>query len=586
MHLYLSSLMLCTGCALTLAALVWNRRKVKGAIPLLLLLICIGIASFSYAQNLVATALDAKVFWNHAEYLGAAFLPGLMLIAAMVFTGRGEVLRPRTLCGVFLIPVVGLVANWTNGWHHLYYRSVWIEATACGPLLSKSRGPLYAVTLLYGYVSVLTSLALIVHSLRRASPVVRPPLRILLLAFLLPILLNGPYLLQLMPCRQLNLTLFGFFLSSILLSVGLFRYKLLAAIPLDLEERNELLLTHAEAIIYTIQPDGVLTYVSANWPRLLGHPAPAVVGRHFRTFIHPGDFPACTEFLQRVVQSGHTQTGIEYRVIHLDGRIFWHTSSIRPVTDARGRVIAYVGAAHDITRLKVAQADLHAANASLKDFIAGREEEWRRASAQALTAAESEATRIGERIHDTLCQDLIALTRAVANIPPASQGQQSQLAAASTAASQLAQQARELAHDLAPQDLDSINALAVLTALAARLESLFQVAVEVNGERWPASLPNGHTSHIFRIAREACGNAIKHGQARHIWIDVVHDETSFILSVTNDGRPLPHAQPTPGLGLRQIAMRTRLMRGTFTLRATQGFTTAQLIVPAPKENTR
>ena len=206
--------------------------------------------------------------------------------------------------------------------------------------------------------------------------------------------------------------------GALLLAVAaaLFRYKLRAAIPLDVEERNELLLNHAEAIIYTITPDGLLTYVSANWPRLLGHPAESVVGQSFSRFVHPADHPACFAFLERIVQTGQTQTGIEYRVIHANGTLFWHTSSIRPVKDRAGRILAYVGVAHDITRLKTAQEELRISNERLAALITSREAELRAAVAQTLTATESESRRIGEEIHDTLCQDLIALTRTVAAI--------------------------------------------------------------------------------------------------------------------------------------------------------------------------
>lgn len=389
--------------------MVWHRRTVHGAVALFFFLSCVGIASFSYAMNLTAAELEPKLFWNHAEYLGGAFLPVLMLLLALIFTGRENWVRFLPL--LVTIPVIALLANWTNAWHHLYYRSVWIESGATGPVLAKSRGPLYFLNFTYDYVLIVLALGLIGHALRRATATRRQQLRLLFAAFLLPVLLNLPYLFRLMPQRHLNLTLLGFFFLSVLLSVGLFRFKLLADIPLDVEERNALLLNHAEAIIYTITPDGTMTYVSANWPRLLGHPAESVVGQNFSRFVHAADHPACHAFLERVLQTGQAQTGVEYRVIHANGTIVWHTSSIRPVKDLAGPIMAYVGVAHDITRLKTAQEELRVSNKQLAELIAHREAELRAAIAQTLTATENEGRRIGENIHDTICQELIALTR-------------------------------------------------------------------------------------------------------------------------------------------------------------------------------
>ena len=144
---------------------------------------------------------------------------------------------------------------------------------------------------------------------------------------------------------------------------------------------------------------------------------------------------------------------------------------------------------------------------------------------------------------------------------------------------QIAKQARETAHEIAMRDLDAQNFPESLAALAHRLEGLFGIAVELNCADWPTGIPAQPTEHIFRIIREACGNAVKHGQATHLWIDIVRNGTGIVISVTNDGRPLAQPEPRPGLGLEQIAMRTRLLGGTFTLNSNTGHTTAQLTVP-------
>ena len=582
MQLYVLSLYLCAGSALTLATMAWYRRPVRGAVALFFFLLCVGSASFAYAMNLTATELAPKLFWNHAEYLGDTFLPVLMLVLALVFTGREKWIQPLPLLLLFTVPVIALLANWTNAWHCLYYRSVWLESGTPWPILAKSRGPLYFLNFSYDYIVIVVTLGLIGHTLRRATATRRPQLRLLFAAFSLPVLLNLPYLFRLMPQRHINLTLLGFFFLSVLLSVGLFRFKLLAAIPIDVEERNELLLNHAEAIIYTITAGGILTYVSANWPRLLGHPTKAVVGQRFSRFVHPADHPACFAFLERIVQTGQTQTGIEYRVIHADGTLFWHTSSIRAVKDQTGTIMAYVGVAHDVTRLKTAKEELRISNKRLAELIASREAELRAAIAQTLTATEREAHRIGEEIHDTLCQELIALSRTIEIIQPATADQQTQLAGLSSQAARMAKQAREIAHEIALRDLDTQNFPESLAALAHRLEELFGIAVEVNCSNWPTGIPTQPTEHIFRIIREACGNAVKHGQATNLWIDIVRNGTGLVISVTNDGRPLAQPEPRPGLGLEQIAMRTKLLGGTFTLNSANSHTTAQLTVPIPE----
>ena len=416
----------------------------------------------------------------------------------------------------------------------------------------------------------------ILRALRRAGGRPPPHLVLLLVAFLLPILLNMPYLFRLMPHPHVNLTMLGFFFSALLLSLAIFRYRLVSALPLDMEERNQLLLNHAHVILYTIRPDGIMTYVSPNWTRLLGHAPEEVTGRSFSVFVRPEDHADCHAFLDRVVRTGVVQTGVEYRVIHKSGEILWHTSSIMPVKDRHGALLAYVGAAHDITRLKRAQQELADANARLSQLIMSRETELREAIRDALTAAESEDRRIGQDIHDGLCQDLIGLARLAE-----SAGTGATAESIREQASRLAAVARTFSHDLTLHELDIQALPEALETLARRTDRLFQAETELNLQDPLPHLSREQSLHIYRIVREAVGNAVKHAQAKHLWIELVAEQRQLVASVSNDGHPLPEPDRlAAGFGLNQMRMRARLLGGELVIRSNrQNLTVVQLVIP-------
>lgn len=108
-------------------------------------------------------------------------------------------------------------------------------------------------------------------------------------------------------------------------------------------------------IIYTLTADGILTFVSPGWTALLGHPVHQVTGQRFKTFIHPDDRPACNAWLNKVIETGRRQDGLEYRVRHIDGSWYWHTSSAVPLCNAAGAVTGFEGTARDITERKQAE---------------------------------------------------------------------------------------------------------------------------------------------------------------------------------------------------------------------------------------
>ncbi|MGD0818825.1 MAG: PAS domain S-box protein, partial [Methanomassiliicoccales archaeon] len=131
------------------------------------------------------------------------------------------------------------------------------------------------------------------------------------------------------------------------------------------EEKYRLLIENSHDIIYTITKEGIFTFVSPSWTALLGHPVDQVVGRPFQPFVHVDDLAGCLAFLQRTIETGQPQTGVEYRVRHADGSWRWHTSNAVPLLDETGAVIGGEGIASDITVQKQAKAALYEANRKL-----------------------------------------------------------------------------------------------------------------------------------------------------------------------------------------------------------------------------
>ena len=118
------------------------------------------------------------------------------------------------------------------------------------------------------------------------------------------------------------------------------------------EAKFRQLVENSNDIIYSLTPEGVFTFVSPAWTRLLGHATAEVEGKSFTEFIHLDDLPSCQTFLQRVVVHGEHQEGMEYRVRHENGEWRWHASNASPRKDAAGAIIGYDGLARDITERK------------------------------------------------------------------------------------------------------------------------------------------------------------------------------------------------------------------------------------------
>ncbi len=74
-------------------------------------------------------------------------------------------------------------------------------------------------------------------------------------------------------------------------------------------------------------------------------------------------------------------------------------------------------------------------------------------------------------------------------------------------------------------------------------------------------IPAATTATLFRIATEAVTNAIRHGKARHIFIDFETQNNGWLLTVINDGSPLPE-RLKEGTGIQLMKQRATSIDAT------------------------
>jgi PAS domain S-box-containing protein len=594
MHLYLHLLLFFSGVLFALAMLAWSHRKLSvGAGVLFVFLAAEGGTCLAYALNVLSSGLEAKLFWNHAEYFFGLGVAPLLPVLALRVAGYRQRLPLWAWLALFAVPVAGVALNWTCRLHTWHYARIWLEPLGDITLLVKSRGPLYLVFFAYLYGLILVAAGLVAwRQVWHGAGLGRRQLWLIGVALAAPLVFGTPYYwMKVLWLKQVNTLHIGFCVTALAFSLSLLRGQALGLARAlgEAQEWNELLLANANAIFYTIAPDGRFSYVSDSWKAFLGHRSDEMVWRDYREVVLAEDVPACDAFLAEVVRSGELRSGIEYRVRHKDGSVLWHTSSIKPVLDNTGKPITFVGVAHDITGVKQTQEALCEANERLRHLIASREAELREAVAGALQASEGEARRIGHEIHDGLCQELVALMRMAERFAQRL-GEGDERRAAQGLAQQAAHAlglARNVSYMLTLHDLETLPLCEALSLFARRFSAATGVEIELNCSQARCACIEQAAEHVYRIVREAVVNAVRHGQAQRIWIDVIQEPQQAVVSVTNDGRPLPESEALKeGVGIKQMRMRTQQVGGTFSLkRDDQGKTVATLTVPCPEGET-
>ncbi|NIM10399.1 MAG: PAS domain S-box protein [Candidatus Aminicenantes bacterium] len=121
------------------------------------------------------------------------------------------------------------------------------------------------------------------------------------------------------------------------------------------EEKYRDLVENINDVIYTIDNEGIITYVSPAVKSLIGYDPVEFIGQPFKEFVFEEDLPRLKKNLQHAI-SGQT-TPNEYRIPDKIGKIHWIRASSRPQYKG-DRVIGIQGVLTDITELKQVEMEL------------------------------------------------------------------------------------------------------------------------------------------------------------------------------------------------------------------------------------
>lgn len=74
-------------------------------------------------------------FWIKLEYLGMPYIAPSSLLVIMYFVGLERLVQKKLLIPLYGIPLITTLLVWTNGYHHLYYKSLFFREGARTPLI-------------------------------------------------------------------------------------------------------------------------------------------------------------------------------------------------------------------------------------------------------------------------------------------------------------------------------------------------------------------------------------------------------------------------------------------------------------------
>ncbi len=301
------------------------------------------------------------------------------------------------------------------------------------------------------------------------------------------------------------------------------------------EQRVRAIITGAPVLLYAVDQNGIIRFEDGQGLESLGAIRGANLGRSvMEVYAH---IPDLLRNVRRALQGEEFEALVEAGPVIFD---CWYS----PRRDPDGKPAGFIGVATNIS-------------------------ERHRLERQLLEISDREHDRIGQDLHDGLCQHLVGLALNANSL-------QRQLAAARRPEAKTARriaryldqaitEARQLSRGLFPVRLAEEGLAPALEALVAATRNRSRIQCRF-ASQGPVAVESGVVAtHLYRIAQEAIGNAVRHSRASSIVIRLHAHAGMLELSVTDNGKGLSAAKQkkATGMGLHIMDYRAESIGGKF-----------------------
>jgi PAS domain S-box-containing protein len=348
----------------------------------------------------------------------------------------------------------------------------------------------------------------------------------------------------------------------------------------ETQERFRLLLEGArEYAMFLLDPRNRITFWSSGSERVFGWLAREAIGKKGDIIFTPED--RASGQVEKEIEIAKRDGRAPDRRWHQrkDGSRVWIDGVMQRLDDEEtGELRGFAKIARDASAQRNAEDELRAAHADLEQRVRQRtrelqamneslEAEMRRRhelEREILQITERERARIGQDLHDMLCQELTATALFLKST--ANQARDLEVAKAFDEAAAIVNRnvtmARELARGFQPMLTGPGGLVTALRGLCKQANAVPQLHCSLKLPRAIRVRDETVTLNLFRIAQEAVRNAVTHSGATEIVICVERERDLVRLVVEDNGKGFRQRKRGKGLGLHIMKYRANVLGGT------------------------
>jgi PAS domain S-box-containing protein len=303
---------------------------------------------------------------------------------------------------------------------------------------------------------------------------------------------------------------------------------------------------------------------------------------------HADDRDKVRQALRDAIENGKDYNA-EFRGFLADGSVRWVAARGRVQVNKQGNPIRLLGVSMDVTARK--QAELEAQQhrdeleqlrqqrtASLEKEVAERA----RLEREVIDICAREQRRIAYDLHDGVGQQLVGIALCAKLLEEQLRDERPSEADKAGMVVKLvndaARQARLTARTLEGADgVGDLKTALQSLAISVSRNCSVKAMVTAEGSSLPISPPVA--AQLYRIAQEAVHNAVEHGAAREMQINLAFNHEVMVLTIRDNGKGFDSNANGNGMGLRIMRYRAQCIGGSCNVQSSSEGTVVRCRVP-------
>lgn len=337
--------------ALSTIIVLWRYRNADEVRFLIFVQFFAAIWALTYALEFSTQNLEMKMFWSQVSYLGIAFLPLSYFLFTTAFSQKSNIINPRNITVLSVIPFLTVLLVFTNESHHLVWKDVFFNEDES--LAIYQHGVWFWIFWTFSIILIFSGLYNLYQSIYKFPSFYKSQVNTLVLATIIPLIGNLMYVTGLNPFPGIDWTPILFVFTGLVVTFGVIKYRMFDLVPFA---RNKLV-DNMEDGVLVVNAEGFIEDCNDAVLQIFNLSQHLVIRKSFKEV-----FNNYKKFTAGI--NSEKQHSVEIEIPKKDSKIYYQCL-FTPVYNRKNNFSGHSILVHDITSMKKAEIKLKNLNRQL-----------------------------------------------------------------------------------------------------------------------------------------------------------------------------------------------------------------------------